>query len=156
MKQANPTTDNNEFVWTDRYLLGFSEMDDTHREFVHVVQALLSCPDTDLPSALADFIRHADTHFGSEDKWMTESNFPARECHADEHAAVMKSALDVRQRVESGNITIGREFAKELMRWFPGHADYLDSALAQWMVKLRLGAKPLVFRRSIGAEGAKK
>ena len=42
-----------------------------------------------------------------------------------------------------------RRFAEELTRWFPGHADYLDSALAAWMVKRRHGGKPVVLRRQI-------
>ena len=32
---------------------------------------------------------------------------------------------------------------------FPGHADYLDSALAQWMVKKQLGAIPVVVRKNL-------
>ena len=39
---------------------------------------------------------------------------------------------------------IGRDFAAELERWFPGHADYLDSALAAWMCKRQFGGKPVV------------
>ena len=37
---------------------------------------------------------------------------------------------------------IGRDFAAELERWFPGHADYLDSALAAVRCKRQFGGKP--------------
>jgi hemerythrin len=33
--------------------------------------------------------------------------------------------------------------------WFPKHADQLDSALAHWMSKERLGGKPVVLRRGL-------
>jgi len=33
------------------------------------------------------------------------------------------------------------------VKWFPGHATHLDSALAQWMFKREHGGKPVVFRR---------
>jgi hemerythrin len=46
-------------------------------------------------------------------------------------------------------VATARRFAEELTRWFPGHADYLDSALAAWMVKRRHGGKPVVLRRQI-------
>ena len=46
--------------------------------------------------------------------------------------------------VAQGNLAIGRDFAAELERWFPGHADYLDSALAAWMCKRQFGGKPVV------------
>jgi hypothetical protein len=39
--------------------------------------------------------------------------------------------------------------ADALADWFPGHADCLDSALAQWMVKRKTGGVPLVFKRHL-------
>jgi len=141
--QAIPT----KFDWTDAFLVGFHEMDDVHREFVQIVQAMQINTDAEFPAALEEFISHAKAHFGAEDSWMIETNFPPKDCHMDEHAAVMKSAEEVRTLVMEGNIAIGRSFAAELVRWFPGHADYLDSALAQWMVKLQHGGKPVVLRR---------
>ena len=43
-----------------------------------------------------------------------------------------------------GSESGARDFAAELERWFPGHADYLDSALAAWMCKRQFGGKPVV------------
>ena len=63
--------------------------------------------------------------------------------------AVLGSAREVEPLVAAGNIAIGREFAAELARWFPGHADYLDSALAHWLVKKSAGGKPVVLRRNV-------
>ena len=48
-----------------------------------------------------------------------------------------------------GDTSAVLRLSKALMDWFPGHADYLDSALAHWMCKQRLGGKPVVIRRSI-------
>jgi hemerythrin len=44
---------------------------------------------------------------------------------------------------------IARRLGRELAAWFPAHADYLDSALAQWMVKSRFGGAPVVLKRSV-------
>jgi len=52
--------------------------------------------------------------------------------------------VQVLDLVAQGNLAIGRDFAAELERWFPGHADYLDSALAAWMCKRQFGGKPVV------------
>ena len=38
--------------------------------------------------------------------------------------------------------------AQALADWFPGHATYLDSALAHWMFHRRFGGKPVVIHRS--------
>ena len=90
-------------------------------------------------------------HFDEENLWMNETNFPAKECHIDEHAAVLKSIMEVNDLVISGDNSQCLRLSIALMDWFPGHADYLDSALAHWMCKQRLGGKPIVLRRSIAS-----
>jgi hemerythrin len=135
------------FDWDDRYLLGHAAMDETHREFVSLVDALLKAPDDGLEAALSAFAAHAVAHFEQEDGWMKGSDFPATDCHVDEHAKVLASVRDVQQALAEGNVQVVRELAAALMDWFPGHADYMDSALSNWMVKRSHGGSPLVFRR---------
>jgi len=133
--------------WSDRYLLGHAGMDATHREFVELVDRMLTCADAELPAALRAFIVHAEAHFAEEKAMMLATDFPATDCHVDDHDAVFASALEVEPLVLAGNLAIGRDFAAELARWFPSHADYLDSALSHWVVKRSTGGKPVVLRR---------
>ena len=135
--------------WTDRLLLGYEPMDDEHRDFVVCVRALLQAGPEQMLACLDAFALHAERHFGAENRWMEETAFPARQCHIDEHAAVLKSVREVRVLVAAGNTAIVKSLADELVRWFPGHADYLDSALAAWMAKRRWNAQPVVLRRGI-------
>jgi|APCry1669189534_1035231.scaffolds.fasta_scaffold04168_6 hemerythrin len=141
------THPHDDFTWSDEFLLGFDPIDDVHEEFVHVVHALLHCSDEELLTHLDEFAAHAKSHFDTEDQWMRETNFPPAQCHIDEHAAVMHSLKEVRERVVLGEYEVGRSFTRELVKWFPGHATHLDSALAQWMFKREHGGKPVVFRR---------
>src|SRR5690606_37335684 len=106
-------------------------------------------PDAEVEARLEELAAHAKDHFGTEDAWMTETEFPARECHMNEHAAVLNSVEQVQQRVAEGDFDLARDLARELAKWFPGHTDYLDSALSHWMCKRSLGGKPVVFRRDI-------
>ncbi len=137
------------FPWTDRYLMGYTPMDATHREFVEVVDALLSAKDAEIEDCLEAFAAHARRHFEEERVWMEETEFPARECHNDEHTAVMKSVQQVQEIVASGNAEEARSLAIALKDWFPGHADYMDASLSQWMCKKKLGGTPIVLRRNI-------
>ena len=137
------------FEWTDKFLLGYGPMDGVHREFVELVNALLACPDSEMLGRLEAFAGHAMSHFNDELKWMQATDFPATQCHADEHVAVLKSVHEVLPLVAAGNVGIARSLAAELVRWFPGHADYMDSALAHWVVKKRHGGAPVVLRRGI-------
>jgi hemerythrin len=135
--------------WNDRLLLGYDAMDAEHRDFVVCVQALQQAEAAQVAERLEAFADHARRHFGLENAWMVDTDFPARDCHIDEHAAVLKSVEEVQALVAMGNTGIARSLADELARWFPGHADYLDSALAAWMAKRRWNAKPVVLRRNI-------
>lgn len=109
--------------WRDNYLLGHARMDDTHREFVAVVDTLLTCADADFAARLRAFIVHAEAHFAEERVMREVTDFPATACHVDDHEAVFKSAREVEPLVIAGNVAIGRMFAGELARWFPSHAD---------------------------------
>jgi hemerythrin-like metal-binding protein len=140
--------------WSDATVLGFAPMDRCHAEFVDVVAALQAAPDDQVQARFHAVRSHLQAHFAQEEDWMATNNFPARACHGDEHAAVLKSAAEVEERLILGDFGACRRFADALANWFPGHADYMDAALAHWMCKLRYGGKPLVFRRTIATGSA--
>lgn len=131
----------------DDLLVGHARMDEDHQVFAVLVQRLLDARDEGLVVALDALIAHATTHFAEEDRHMCTLDFPARECHMQEHSAVLMSAQGVRKRLLAGETQVVRRFAEELDAWFVPHVTHLDSALAHWIGKHTWGAKPLVFRR---------
>lgn len=138
------------FPWTDAYLLGYTPMDNTHREFVVVVDALMAADDADFAQRLEAFRVHAETHFEQERSWMAATTFPAMACHVDEHNAVLKSVHEVQAQLAAGvAVANARGLVDALVDWFPGHADYMDAPLAQWMVRQRMGGTPIVLKRGI-------
>lgn len=149
--EAPVRTSDNSMDWSDARLLGFASMDDVHKEFYEVALELVTCSDATALAAIEAFEIHAVSHFDQEDEWMRTTNFPPRDCHIDEHAAVLKSIREVKAAVEQGDAgaAMVRDIGMHLFSWFPGHADYLDSALAAWMSKQKMGGKPVVFRRTI-------
>ena len=119
--------------------LGYAPMDDVHVEFEVLVAATLAATDNELLFNLEQLRIHLHEHFGAEIGWMRHTEFFASDCHIDEHAAD--------EVIERGELRVNRAFAAELQRWFPGHADYLDSALAAWMCKRQYGGRPVVLHR---------
>lgn len=130
-------------------VLGHAEMDEVHAEFEQLLAAAGVSDDQELLSILDALTSHLASHFAMEDRWMSDGDFPPRKCHTAEHAAVLRSASEVRPLVAAGNLAVGRSFIRALSEWFPAHATHLDSALAMWICKQRLGAKPLVFHRGV-------
>lgn len=139
------------FVWSDARLLGFTPMDDVHEEFYVIALRLVTCTEANAARAMDAFEEHALSHFRQEDQWMESSDFPPRDCHIAEHAAVLNSVREVKELLNHGRggAEMVRDFGMYLFEWFPGHADYLDSALAAWMTKRSLGGQPVVLRRKL-------
>jgi hemerythrin len=141
---------NVQFSWEDRYLLGYAPMDHIHEEFVALVDAVLKAEDAAMAEAMKQLRAHLEAHFQQEDRWMNETDFPPRSCHIDEPTRVLDSVMQVQQLLETErDYALCRKLALALKDWFPGHSDYLDSALAAWMVKRAHAGKPLVFRRKV-------
>ena len=136
-------------TWGDHLLMGYAPMDDIHQEFVDLISQLETADDAQLPALLQAMDVHLQHHFAEEDQWMNSTAFPPRDCHIDEHAAVLKSVAEVREKLAQGNVAICHDLVRALADWFPGHATHLDSALAHWMSKQRFGGKPVVIRRNI-------
>jgi hemerythrin len=127
--------------------LGYGPMDAMHAEFDELLQRR-NVGTTDWLPLLTAVDQHLREHFALEDRWMIETDFPPRECHMNEHAAVLKSSTLVLDAARQGDLSHARGFVAELSRWFPGHADYLDSAVAAWMCKRQYGGMPVVVHRS--------
>lgn len=127
--------------------LGFAAMDRIHDEFDDLLAQAMNVEPSSWVSVLSAIDAHLREHFEAEDRWMTETDFPPRGCHMGEHAAVLQSSREVLAAARAGEFGQAREFVEELVRWFPGHADYLDSALAVWMCKRHFGGRPVVLHR---------
>jgi hemerythrin len=136
-----------DFDWDDRYLVGHASIDDTHREFAELVNTMLVADAETIPASMEALARHVEAHFALEERLMEQYAFPARECHVEEHEKVLASVREVRGLVAAGDTDVAVELAQALVGWFPGHSDYMDSALAAWVVKKTAGGAPLVLRR---------
>ena len=90
--------------WDDRYLVGHQAMDDTHREFVALVNAMLRAGDGDSRRRWMRLREHAEEHFASEQRLMERYGFPPRDCHVEEHERVLASVREVRSLVAAGDI----------------------------------------------------
>lgn len=133
--------------------LGYAPMDRMHGEFEELLSRAAGPRRHDWVEVLSAVDAHLREHFDAEDRWMRETDFPPRDCHMDEHAAVLRSCGEVLALARMGNLEPAPRFLDELRRWFPPHADHLDSALAAWMCKRQYGGQPVVIHRNKAGDG---
>jgi hemerythrin-like metal-binding protein len=123
-----------------RYLLGLEAMDDTHREFVDLVNRLGKADKSEFIECFAELVSHTKAHFEQENRWMEASGFPAIREHIDEHQRVLGELDRFASRVASGSVALGRAYViQQLPQWFDLHAKTMDSALASHLKQMPPG-----------------
>ncbi|MEJ2464633.1 MAG: hemerythrin domain-containing protein [Candidatus Thiodiazotropha sp.] len=114
-----------------RLLLDMQQMDDTHREFVDLLNRLDSATKDEFISLFPTLIEHTRAHFDAEQRLMEESRFPATGEHRSDHQRVMGDLTRFGERVAAGSTAMGRAYVREqLPQWFEIHVQTMDSALA--------------------------
>ena len=116
--------------WSDALALDLPAMDDTHREFVDLLAAVNAAPDDSLVAHWSALIDHTDDHFGREDAWMVATQCASSNCHTMQHKVVLQVLREGLKRGEAGELAVVRQMARELVLWFPHHAQAMDASLA--------------------------
>lgn len=119
--------------WDQSLALDQGVIDATHRELVDLLNRMADAPDGEMLAAIDEFIEHCEGHFGQENRWMQELDFPPLACHAGEHESVMEIAREVRRRAAGGEAGYGRVLAQGVAEWFATHARSMDAVLALYM-----------------------
>lgn len=124
--------------WSAALELNTSALDDTHREFVALLNALDAAADGDMLARMDAFIAHTEQHFAMEERWMTESAFPPYGCHKGEHDGILEVVREVRKRIAAGELHYGTTLATALAEWFPQHAQSMDAVLVLYLREKKL------------------
>ncbi|MEO8165693.1 MAG: hemerythrin domain-containing protein [Betaproteobacteria bacterium] len=119
--------------WNDNLVLDQGVMDDTHREFIELLNRLADAPEAQMLGVLDEFIKHTEEHFAQEQRWMEQMTYPPLPCHVREHEGVLETAHEVRRRVAAGETRFGQVLAKAVAEWFADHASSMDHVLALYM-----------------------
>lgn len=118
--------------WQDSTLsVGIPRMDETHKEFIDMVNHLGCASDTDFPTLFDELIEHTHIHFQNEDIAMENSEFAPIFIHRNEHFRILDELKKLAHHVSKGEFDAAKSFVCQyLPEWFPMHAATMDRALA--------------------------
>ena len=116
--------------WSPALAVGDARMDDTHEEFVTMLNQLLATPQDQQLPLYREFVAHTVEHFAQEERWMLATGFSADNCHASHHATILETMHAVVEHYEKEDPEIITRLAEALAEWFPQHAASMDAGLA--------------------------
>jgi len=145
-------------TWSEALALQQPRMDQTHREFVELLQGLeqaIGSPGSALADQLAAMLGHTEAHFAQEERWMLDIGFAKENCHFFQHQQVLQVLREVLEMVrDKGEAKLVPVLVDELGRWFVGHAQMMDAALAQTMVERGYDAETGCLLQPLAADTA--
>ncbi len=118
--------------WQENSLsVGIPQMDETHREFIDLINRLGQASDEQFSKLFEQLLEHTHQHFKNEDIAMEKSGFPPISIHRNEHFRIIDKLKQLNENIKAGDIDIARTFVcRYLPEWFPLHAATMDRALA--------------------------
>jgi hemerythrin len=134
---ANESLRDKKPVFDDaRHTLGMDGMDNTHREFIAQVAALIAADNTEFPVLFQALVNHTREHFTAEGQLMRASKYRGLPEHESEHHRVLGELLQLNRSLKRGHLPLVRAYVKEgLMEWFDTHLAMMDAALAMHLKK---------------------
>jgi len=129
---AEPDPPHPLLTWSkDRVGLGVPVMDGYHQEFLTILAALATMPNSVFVAMFKELLRHTHEHFNQEEVLMKETGYTGLSEHLEEHRRVLNDLEAMLARAERGRLRMPREFIKNHMpEWFQFHLVTMDSALA--------------------------
>ncbi len=114
------------------YVLGITSMDETHLEFIELVNQLGKTDNkTHFIELFETLSEHTKAHFNAEDQLMKQTNFPAIHEHMVEHLRVLGELNRLTKKLKQGSTMMAKSYVTEhIPNWFNLHAATMDSALA--------------------------
>jgi hemerythrin len=128
--------------WDDaRHTLGMDAMDNTHREFIAQVAALIAVDNAEFPALFQALVIHTRDHFTAEGQLMRASKYKGLPEHESEHHRVLGELQQLNRTLKRGHLPLVRAYVKEgLMEWFDTHLAMMDAALVMHLKKQQTGS----------------
>ncbi|MCS7100254.1 MAG: hemerythrin family protein [Burkholderiaceae bacterium] len=117
----------------DAIFVGFKPIDDLHREFQDIVDALSDPAEADTGAHLLALHEHLLRHCALEEQYMRDEGYPHYARHRRAHEQLLEAVAEMRRRYDANDLDAVRRFGPQLLQWFAAHAAQEDAPLAAFL-----------------------
>ncbi len=136
----------NAVKWSNELSVGIQEIDEQHKVLVNILNemhdAVRHNHGHDVSLEILDrLIEYTKIHFAVEESLFRIFEYPGYEEHHAEHAALLKEAQTMRNKVFSGEAQVSFKLLHFLRMWLTEHIMGSDKDYADFLLKKGLKAK---------------
>lgn len=119
------------FNWTEAYSVGIMTIDVQHKRLVEMINSLHDAMRTgkgnDVTAKMVNEMAvYAVRHFGEEEKYMQQHNYPQFAAHKAEHDAFKQKVNDLQHKLRDQKIGVTLEVMTFLKDWLSKHILEVD------------------------------
>ena len=126
-----------QFVWSEKYMLGVNKMDDEHKVLVDKINFLVANLEsqyekknkTTLMAAFKDLAAYTREHFAHEEKFMQSIHYPQFASHKKIHEKLLDQVGRYGQQIENGTLD-DQKLISFLRNWLISHIMGVDMQYA--------------------------
>ena len=118
-------------TWADKYSVNVNEIDEQHKKLVgflnNLHDAMLNGKSKDMIlNIIDDMSEYTVYHFSTEEKYMSEFDYPDYSTHKKEHDEFVNKVLEYRKDYETEKVGLNFEIMNFLNRWIEKHIQISD------------------------------
>jgi len=125
--------------WDDAFSVGFELIDNQHKELVRMTNELFNgckrgstAADIAFIKTIRSAVEYAKTHFATEEKYMTQVDYPDYAEHKGEHESFGVTVVQAVKEFEAGK-SDPLELARFLKQWLLNHIAKSDKKYAPYL-----------------------
>ena len=101
-------------VHHSRILVGFKPIDDLHKEFESILEALNDPAEADYGAHLLALHEHLLRHCDTEESFMLQENYSHYARHKRAHEHLLDSVSEVRRKFDAGDVDAVHRYSSDL------------------------------------------
>ena len=122
------------FPWMDKYSVHVDSIDVQHQKLVELLNDLTFAMSSGkgnlvLESILNELIDYTVYHFGEEEKYFSQINYPQAEGHLEEHHKLIEKVMQFKTDFEAKKAGLSIELMRFLKEWLINHINGTDKQL---------------------------
>jgi len=125
-------------TWDESLSTKVKECDEQHIRLIGMINALHDSMKAGkgrdaLGKVLADLLEYTVYHFGTEEQLFKEHGYPEAAVHVLAHETLTKQVKELKQKYESGNLSITVETMNFLRDWLKSHIMGMDKRYGSFL-----------------------